>query len=89
MVFRPFWVAWLHVGEETAEKITSKHHLRVRDVRDEVVCRPGLRARPDCDPERGLRYYIDVVIDGRDVVVVIKPHRYQVDEYILISAFEV
>ncbi len=65
MILRPFWVARLHVSEKVYEKISgAKHGLRVGDVRDEVVCRRGLTARENRDPERGLRVYVDVVIHG-------------------------
>ncbi len=90
MILRPFWVARLHVSEPTAQKVSGgKHGLRVRDIRDEVVCRRGLTAREDRDPERGLRLYVDVVIDKEPVLVVLKAHRYQVDEYYLVSAYRV
>ncbi len=89
MVFRPFWVARLHVSERTAEKLASKHGLRTADLRDEVVCRRGLGARENRDPERGVRLYVDVVIQGAPVLVVLKRHQHQVDEYYLVSAYRV
>ncbi len=60
--------------------------LSVQDVRDEVVCRRRLEAWEDRDPQRGLRIYVNVTIRRRDVLVVLKRHRYQIDEYVLISA---
>ncbi len=89
VVSRPFWVARLHSSERTAQKISGKHGLRVCDVRDAVVCQTGLGARPHRHPQRGLRLYVDVVIDGWAVLVVVKPHEYQADEYYLVSAYRV
>ncbi len=51
VVSRPFWVARLYIGEQTAQKVSGKHGLRVCDVRDAVVCQAGLGARPHRDPE--------------------------------------
>lgn len=82
-----FWVAVLHVGPHTAEKINGKHGLRVRDVRDALVCQPGLRARRDTDPERGVRMVLDVDVDGEPALVVLRAHQYLVDEYFLVSAY--
>ncbi len=89
MVSSPFWVARLYVSEQTAQKVSGKHGLRVCDVRDAVVCQAGLGARPHRHPERGLRLYIDVLIEDWPVLVVIKPHEYQIDEYYLVSAYRV
>ncbi len=89
VVSRPFWIARLYSSEQTARKISGRHGLRVCDVRDAVVCQAGLGARPHRHPQRGLRLYIDVVIDGWPVLVVVRPHEYQIDEYYLVSAYRV
>jgi hypothetical protein len=66
------WVADLRISRATAEKISGKHGISGQEVRDAVVCVPGLRFTWDDDPERGLRALVEADIRG-PVIVVLYP----------------
>lgn len=65
------WVAELIVSARTAEKLIGRHQLHEQDVRDEIVCVPGLRFRWHEHPERGWRVIVEVAIRDRACLVVL------------------
>lgn len=87
-VSAPFWVARLEPNAGAASKVGSKHGFRFIDVRDAVQCRHGLRATRNFDPARGVRFILNMRIDGRAAVVVLRAVRNDVDVYSLVTAFE-
>ncbi len=81
----PFWISKLNVSAQTAAKVAGKHGYRVRDIRDAVVCRRGLRAHRDVD-HRGLRLFVRAVVDGNNVFIVVRPSE-DVDVYNLVTVY--
>lgn len=67
------WVAQLEISQETARKISSRHHLAVDDVRQAIVCVSGLAFTWHHDTERGWRAIIETTIGGSRVLVVLYP----------------
>jgi hypothetical protein len=56
------WVAVLDITDEVAHKLNQQHSLTTHEVRDAVQCRQGLSVRRKWDPQRGLRWYVEVRI---------------------------
>lgn len=67
------WVAELRISDRTAEKVASKHGLRVDDVRRAVQCVEGLDFAWDDHPERGRRAIVKTLIGNQVVLVVLYP----------------
>lgn len=67
------WVARLHISARTAAKITQRHDITPDEVREAIVCVPGLRGRWHDHPERGRRALVDLLIRGRLAVAVLYP----------------
>lgn len=67
------WVGELRISGKTATKLSSKHGLRVCDVRDAVQCVNGLPCAWDEHPERGRRAIIETTVAGRRTLVVLYP----------------
>lgn len=70
---RSLWVAKLIISEATAGKLSAKHGLDPRAVRDAVVGVAGLRYVWHDHPERGRRALVEVWISDRRCVVVLYP----------------
>jgi hypothetical protein len=66
-------VAELRISPATAGKIENKHGVSASEIRDAVVCVPGLAGRWDDDPERGLRMILQVRVRGDRALVVLYP----------------
>lgn len=85
---RSLWVAKLIISEATAGKLSAKHGLDPREVRDAVVGVAGLRYAWHNHPERGRRALVEVWIsDGRCVVVLYPVDDPAGDIYALGSAY--
>ena len=67
------WVAHLIVSDATASKLSGKHQLDWRDVRDAIVCVRGLRYAWHQHPTRGRRAMVEVVVRGRRCIAVLYP----------------
>lgn len=67
------WVAQLRISDATRAKLIGRHHLDADEVRREVQCVEGLSYWWDHDPERGTRAMVEVVVQGRPIVVVLYP----------------
>jgi hypothetical protein len=67
------WVAKLVISSATAAKLSSKHGLGADEVRDALVCVPGLSYVWDDDPDRGRRALVEVEVRGQTVLVVLYP----------------
>ena len=70
---RSLWVARLIISEATAGKLSTKHGLVPREVRDAVVGVAGLRYVWHDHPDRGRRALVEVRIRDRRCVVVLYP----------------
>lgn len=67
------WVAQLIISEATAQKLSAKHGLDWREVRDAIVCVRDLPYTWHDHPERGRRAMVEVAIQGRRCVAVLYP----------------
>jgi hypothetical protein len=70
---RSLWVARLIVSDATARKLSAKHGLDWRKVRDAIVCTRRLRYGWHHHPERGWRVLVEIVIGGTPCVAVLYP----------------
>lgn len=85
---RSLWVAELIVSDRTKTKLSAKHQLDWRDVRDGIVCVRNRRYTWDDDPERGTRALVEVVVRGRLCIAVLYPVEDPSDDvYALITAY--
>lgn len=67
------WVAVLHISDRTAQKISGAHGLEPNEIRDAIVCVPGLPFVWDNHSDRGLRALLKVSIRGRERLIVLYP----------------
>ena len=82
----PFWISQLLVSQPTAEKIKNSHGLQVAALRQALECKRGLRGTAE-QTFAGKRMYLNIVLDGARVKVVLAPHDYEVDVWYLASAY--
>jgi hypothetical protein len=82
------WVAELIVSDATKAKLSAKHQLDWRDIRDAIVCTRSLRYTWDNDPVRGIRALAEIVIRGRWCIAILYPvDDPSGDVYALITAY--
>ncbi|WP_460815919.1 hypothetical protein [Nocardioides korecus] len=83
------WVAELYASDRTKEKILNSHHIAYDDVRDVLVCQPGLACWWDEHPERGWRALTEQAITGKTCLIVLYPVESPLgDEWALGSCYE-
>ena len=70
---RSLWVARLIISEATAEKLSAKHGLDHREVRNAIVGITGLTYAWHDDPERGRRALVEVWLGDRRCIAVLYP----------------
>lgn len=61
------------MSERTQQKIIQKHGITAEEVRDAVMCVPGLDFAWHDHAQRGLRAIIKARIRGRKMLVVLYP----------------
>lgn len=67
------WVAELYVSVRTRQKIIRRHEISEDEVRDAVVCVPGLDYTSHIHAERGFRVIVRTRIRGRPALIVLYP----------------
>ncbi|MFL5998609.1 MAG: hypothetical protein ACJ736_30685 [Streptomyces sp.] len=67
------WVAELIISSKTEEKIVSRHRVTADEVKDAIVCVPGLPFSWNDDPERGRRALVKVKVRNVSYLMVLYP----------------
>jgi hypothetical protein len=67
------WVAKLIISPATATKLSSLHGLDAEDVKNAILCVPGLTYAWEDDPERGRRAIVDINVGRSRVEAVLYP----------------
>lgn len=62
---RSLWIAELAISDRTADEIRGRHHIEPDEVRQVLVCVPGLEYAWHEDEVRGERALVAVAIRGR------------------------
>jgi hypothetical protein len=83
------WVAVLDITDEVAHKLNQQHSLTTHEVRDAVQCRQGLSVRRKWDPQRGLRWYVEVRIRNEQYLVVLRQNPWDNDRYKVVTCYRV
>ena len=69
----PIWVALLRISPSVQTKISGRHQLQAADVAAAVERVKSLTCAWDTDPERGRRAFVQTMIRGSRVLVVLYP----------------
>src|SRR6478672_10498167 len=83
------WVAVLDITDEVAHKLNQLHSITTHEVRDAVQCRQGLSVRRKWDPQRGLRWYVEVRIRNEQYLVVLRQNPWDNDRYKVVTCYRV